>query len=261
MPTTDTAELTLDPAVIAHYQREGYAILPNFLPAEVLAAVRADCDAEIAKQDAGMEARGNLVEGISHHRRRYFIGNSFYHRPAMRSWVFSDQMAAVVRATLGGTAQLFLEQLVVKGCDAGTTFGWHQDSGYVGHPHREYLSCWIALDPVDEANGTISVLPYSRAGADPRAVCAHQLQDGTNDMIGYLGNDPGIPVVVPAGSLVLFSSRLFHRSGANTTQALRRAWLIQYTVEPLRKTTGELHILAEPFLENGHVVASARASI
>jgi ectoine hydroxylase-related dioxygenase (phytanoyl-CoA dioxygenase family) len=239
----------------ARFRREGYVILPRYMPAEVLAAVRADCDAEIARRDAEMEAKGLTVDGITHYKRRYFLENSYVRHEAVRRWVFSPEMAAVARAALGDTAQLFLEQFVVKGCDAGSKFGWHQDSGYVGYPHREYLTCWIALDDVSEANGTISVLPFGRSGADPHLVPRHLKEAGTNDMIGYHGEDPGEPVVIPAGSLVMFSSHLFHRSGPNNTHALRRAWLIQYTAEPMHKPDGSLQILAVPFLQDGRIVS------
>lgn len=240
---------------LAHFRREGYVILPGFLPAATLEAVRAACAVEVARQDAEMTARGVAIDGINHHGRRYFIPNSYVRHAALRDWVFSPAMAGLVRSTLGDEAQLFLEQFVVKGCDQGTRFGWHQDSGYVGYPHREYLSCWIALDDVDERNGTISVLPWTRAGADPRAVRPHTKEDGTNDMVGYDGADPGLPVIVPAGTVVAFSSRLLHRSGENLTDRLRRAWLVQYTAEPMFKPDGQLQILAEPFLHEGEIVA------
>ena len=42
----------------------------------------------------------------------------------------------------------------------------------------------------------------------------------TNDKVGYHGNDPGEPAIVPAGSIVVFSSRTFHRSGPNLTGQL-----------------------------------------
>lgn len=239
---------------LAHFRREGYAILPHFMPPAVLAAIRADCDAEVARHDAEMRTRGAVVDGLNHDGKRYFLGLTYPRHPAMRDWVFSPRMAAVVRAALGDEAQLFLEQFVVKGCDAGSRFGWHQDSGYVGFPHREYLSCWIALDDVDERNGTISVLPWSRAGADPRAVREHAREAGTNDMVGYDGDDPGVPVAVPAGTLVAFSSRLLHRSGANLTRNLRRAWLVQYTAEPMHRPDGTLQNVAEPFLSGGRIV-------
>ena len=50
------------------------------------------------------------------------------------------------------------------------------------------MTCWIALDDVDETNGTVYVLPYDRTGA--REVVPHRRDPATNDMVGYFGDDP-----------------------------------------------------------------------
>ena len=52
----------------------------------------------------------------------------------------------------------------VKGTEGSMHLAWHQDSGYVGFPHRPYLTCWCALDDMSEENGTVYILPYERAG-------------------------------------------------------------------------------------------------
>src|SRR5947208_2777756 len=64
---------------------------------------------------------------------------------------------------------------------------------------------------MSEENGTISVLPFSRAGT--REVIDHVKDPVLNDLVGYFGDDPGDPVIVPSGSIALFSSALLHRSG------------------------------------------------
>ena len=66
-------------------------------------------------------------------------------------------------------------------------------------------------------------------------------------MIGYTGDDPGDPVVVPAGSIVCFSSTVLHRSGPNTTDHMRRVYVAQYSAEPLLDEDGSRpRHLAEP---------------
>ena len=55
---------------------------------------------------------------------------------------------------------------------------WHQDSGYVGYDHKTYLTCWVTLDDVSEENGTVYLLPYSRAGT--RDWVRHVKEEGTN---------------------------------------------------------------------------------
>ena len=108
---------------------------------------------------------------------------------------------------------------------------------------------WILTYDVTEANGTVYLLPYSRAGT--REVVPHQTAPGTGELEGYFGSDPGDPVIVPAGSIACFSSTVLHRSGFNRTPAWRRVYLPQYSAEPLRRSDGKLAAFAEPFLVNG----------
>ena len=71
-------------------------------------------------------------------------------------------------------------------------------------------------------------------------------------MIGYSGDDPGDPVVAPAGSIACFSSTVFHRSGPNTTDHVRRVYVAQYSAEPvLDEERSRPRHLAEPLLVDG----------
>ena len=63
-------------------------------------------------------------------------------------------------------------------------------------------------------NGTVYMLPYDRAGG--KTVAKHQHETGSNDLVGYFGDDPGVPINCPAGSIAVFSSVCFHRSNPNT---------------------------------------------
>ena len=241
---------------MAQFRADGYFILERIIPDDVLAGLRAECQRYIDQFDVEMEAKGLDKLGINHYKKRYFISNRGSESAIITRFLFSPLMADVTRSTLGDTVYLFNEQYVVKAADKDTKFGWHQDSGYIGHYHKPYLSCWCALDDMSEANGTISVLPYSRAGMKPDDLFEHVSEEGTNDMVGYHGSDPGIPVIVPAGSMVVFSSRTFHRSGANRTDKMRRSYLAQYSTEPIMsKDNSKPWALAVPFLMNGEVVA------
>jgi ectoine hydroxylase-related dioxygenase (phytanoyl-CoA dioxygenase family) len=85
-----------------------------------------------------------------------------------------------------------------------------------------------------------------------RTIVEHIRDNETGDKTGYFGTEPGVAAVVPAGSLIVFSSVTFHRSGANTTDRMRRAYVTQYSPEPIYKpNTNELMHLGVPFLENG----------
>jgi ectoine hydroxylase-related dioxygenase (phytanoyl-CoA dioxygenase family) len=243
-------------AHIQQYRQEGYFILENVMPPAALADLRAECQRYIDDFDAQMEARGVTSMGITHYKKRYFISNRWRDSQHITDFLFSDLMAAIGRATLGDDVYLFNEQYVVKAAEVGTQFAWHQDSGYIGHYHRPYLSCWCALDDMTEANGTVYVLPYARAGMQPDDLFDHTVEAETNDKVGYHGDDPGIPAIVPAGSIVVFSSRTFHRSGQNTTPNMRRSYLAQYSAEPILDKAGEkLWNQAVPVVQGGQKVA------
>ena len=241
------------------YQREGWFILESIIPENIVAALRAECMRYVAIFEAEMEAKGVTTDNINHYKKRYFVSNRSFDSPIMTDFLFSELMADICRATLGDTAYLFHEQYVVKAADTDTKFAWHQDSGYVGHYHRAYLSCWCALDDMRVENGTVYILPFQRDGRrDSDDIIDHETEDRTNDKVGYKGDDPGIPAIVPAGSIVAFSSRTFHRSGPNMTDNYRRCYLAQYSAEPIMNKDGSaLWGRADLILRDGDRVAPA----
>ncbi len=237
---------------IDQYRSDGFFILESVIPQEAIDGLRDECARYIEKFDREMEAKGVDKLGINHYKKRYFISNRGGESPTITRFLFSELMAEICHATLGDDAYLFNEQYVVKAAEANTKFSWHQDSGYIGHYHMPYLSCWCALDDMSEANGTIYVLPYARAGMQPDDIAEHTVDAESNDKVGYHGDDPGDPVIVPAGSIAVFSSRTFHRSGNNATDKMRRSYLAQYSAEPILNKEGtNIWAQAVPVLKNG----------
>jgi ectoine hydroxylase-related dioxygenase (phytanoyl-CoA dioxygenase family) len=213
--------------------------------------LRDQCQIFIDEMDARMDREGTDMIGINHRGNRYFVSNCFRREQKLRDFLLSDLMADVCRATLGDTAYLFWEQYVVKGAGKGMKFSWHQDSGYIGYPeHKPYLTCWCALDDMSEENGTVYLMPFSRIGI--RSWVKHIKEPDTGDKVGYFGDDTGIPVIVPAGSIAAFTSLNFHCSGTNSTPRMRRTYLAQYSAEPLTSQDGSILFgSAEPILRDG----------
>ena len=247
-------------AAIAHLTTEhtrrfgddGFFVLDGVLSASDLQRLRGECGRLVDERDREMDCRGVDKLDLDHRGRRYFV-HAYGKSPQVQRFLFSDLMAQIARTALGDNVYLFNEQYVVKAAERGMRFGWHQDSGFIGYPHLPYLTCWIALDDVSEANGTVSLLPYARAGT--RDVVAHVRDEETNDMIGYFGADPGDPVIVRAGSIACFSSTVFHRSGPNTTDHVRRVFVAQYSADPVLSEDGSRpRHLAEPLLVDGQPV-------
>jgi ectoine hydroxylase-related dioxygenase (phytanoyl-CoA dioxygenase family) len=234
------------------FREEGFFVLERVVPQSDLEVLRDECQRCIDDRDREMDRLGVDKLDLDHRGRRYFV-HAYEKSPAVRRFLFSELMAQISGAALGGTVYLFNEQYVVKAAEQGMKFGWHQDSGFIGYPHRPYLTCWITLDDVSEANGTVDLLPYARAGT--RDIVEHVHDEETNDMVGYFGDDPGDPVTAPAGSIACFSSTLFHRSGPNTTDRMRRVYVAQYAPEPiLNEARSAPRHLADPVIIDGERV-------
>jgi ectoine hydroxylase-related dioxygenase (phytanoyl-CoA dioxygenase family) len=240
---------------VHRFERDGFFVLDNAISPQDLQALRGECQRFIDDRDREMDQRGVAVLDLDHRGRRYFLP-AYARSETVRRFLAGEVMVTLASALLGDTVYLFNEQYVIKSAERGMRFSWHQDSGFIDYPHAPYLSCWIALDDVTEANGTVYLLPYERAGT--RAVVPHWRDDQTHDRIGYAGTDPGDPVIAPAGSIACFSSTVLHRSGANTTDRMRRVYLAQYSTEPiLAADRTALRHLAIPLLANGRPVNNA----
>lgn len=236
------------------YVTEGYFVLEGILSDEQLALLRGGAQFAMDRADSEMNAAGVDRMGINARGKRYFSAMTYRQRPELKDFLFSGLMAEICRATIGAEAFLFWEQYVIKGADPDTAFAWHQDSGYVHEDATPYLTCWIALDEVTEENGSVYLLPYSRSGI--RSYVKHIRDPRVNDQVCYFGDDPGIPLVVPAGSIACFSSLVIHRSGPNRTDRLRRAYLAQYSPEVIMAKDGTTPWGSfDPFLSAGNDVS------
>jgi hypothetical protein len=182
-----------------------------------------ECDAIVAAVDrAAFDlSLGHADDGPLSYRPMLHLSSE----PLLR--VATDaRWADVVFPLLGGDVRLFWEQAVVKPPGARTELPWHQDSGYTPTVPEEYVTCWLALDDADESNGCLWVRPGSHLeGRRPH------VNGGTGPFrVGYDGDDLGRSVPVRRGAVLVFSSLLLHRSGPNTTDRPRRAWILQYCV-------------------------------
>ena len=183
----------------------------------------AECDAalEHIEQAAFELALGDAQDGPLSYRPMMHLTS-----PELTAVATDPRWAPIVLPLLGtGDARLYWEQAVAKPPQARTELPWHQDNGYTPLVPEEYVTCWLALDDADERNGCLWVIPGSHHDGTHRHV-----NDGASPFrVGYGGPaTDGVPVPVAKGSVLVFSSLLMHRSGPNTTDRFRRAWIIQF---------------------------------
>ena len=126
---------------------------------------------------------------------------------------------------------LYTDKLNLKRPREGSRFRWHQDSPYWAHFASELdrlPNVMVALDDADVANGCFRVIRGShRQGMLPGLEGEGRLGPLFTDPRAFDEKEQ-VPMEVPAGSLVFFSPHSVHGSEPNTSDALRRAFVITY---------------------------------
>ena len=155
--------------------------------------------------------------------------------PKIKKFSLNGFPANLATQMLGQFCYLFSEQFVVKSSNSGASFAWRQDGDYVGCPHKLYLSIWINLDDITEANSCLYVMPRNMEQSN--FLEQHHWSEMTRKLMGYSSNDKGKAITCSAGSMIPFSSLTLHRLSFNTTNQSQRAHLIQYSAKIIRDPT------------------------
>jgi ectoine hydroxylase-related dioxygenase (phytanoyl-CoA dioxygenase family) len=136
-----------------------------------------------------------------------------------RAPIFTDLCADLV----GPDVNLYWDQAVYKKPEKPRPFPWHQDNGYAFVRPQQYLTCWVPLVDATVDNGCPWVAPgYHRLGT-LKHTYVHPLGFQCLD-------DPDGAVAAPVrrGGVVVFSSLTPHLTGPNVTDAVRKAYILQY---------------------------------
>jgi len=196
------------------FRKEGFFVVPQLFTAE-------ECDDILGhiEQAAFALDIGDKSDGPLSYRPMMHLTS-----PALTAVATDARWAPIVLPLIGtGDARLYWEQAVAKPPQARTELPWHQDNGYTPLVPEEYVTCWLSLDDATVDNGCIWVIPGSHhSGTQPHHSGAGPFR------VGHDGIEDGIAVPVNRGDVLVFSSLVMHRSGPNTTDRHRRAWIIQY---------------------------------
>jgi ectoine hydroxylase len=221
-------DYTLTEEETLKFKQDGYLIVENVLPANLVADLVESAD----RVDAEERARLGHKPGdrINHYD---FIGkdDSFlelldWHKTFPKVWgllgwhiqLYHTHMTITPPAPEGQTLETH-----------GHGIGWHQDSGMINQDFdqdpRPMVSLKVAFfltDTSEPGRGNFYVLPGSQnsnkfPGEDRKAL-----------------HEKGVPVLAPAGSAVFFDRRIWHSASANYWTQPRRVLFYGYSYRWLR---------------------------
>ena len=208
---------------VAEFDARGFVVLPTVLDAEAVAAVRAEVDRFEAQTAAYLaSAEGGRV-AIAEAGAITFTTHLVARSAILRELSAHPTIAGICADLVGPDVHLYWDQAVYKLPEKRRRFPWHQDNGYAFVEPQQYLTVWLALTDATADNGCPVVAPgFHRLGT-----LAHTYVDP----LGFeCLHDPGEVAIaeVPAGGAVVFSSLTPHLTGPNTTDAVRKAYILQY---------------------------------
>ena len=217
------------------FDEDGFVVVPDVFSATEIAAVREATDVFEAEADAFLrqqqDGRLMIAESGAITFTAHLVGRS----PELAAFSRHPRLVDICVDLVGPDVNLYWDQAVYKKPEKPRRFPWHQDNGYAYVEPQQYLTCWIPLTDATLDNGCPQVARGLHRGGT--------LQHTYVDPLGYeCFSEPPADVMVaeaPVGSVVVFSSLTPHLTGPNTTDAVRKAYILQYAPEGAEKLQGD----------------------
>ena len=213
----------------ADYDRDGYLIFPSVLSGNEVQALRDALASYLAADIAGR----NDFEGLKTNRVYAMLA---------KGAVFADLAChplalAFAEADLGKEC-LLSACLAINIHPGETVQPWHYDDGHYRLPRPRAslgVSAFWTIDETTDTNGATEILPGSHLWPEQTLPGASSPTSFTTKEFKAQAHDHGarpdsVKAVMPAGSLMLAKSTLWHRGGANRSDKTRLIITPQYCV-------------------------------
>ena len=265
------------------WERDGFVVLPGFVPPDRVESLRHRIDDLVAGyasqglpdgaatvfstteqthaqdnwfltsadvirpffENGAFDADGNLVAPMD--RALNKMGHALHDLdPAFDQFSRTTDLASLV-AELGISDPLLLQSMVIfKPPRIGGEVVCHCDHSFLWTDPQTVVGLWFALDDATVANGCMWAIPGGHVGGARTRFRLDGTGGTTTDVLDPTPYDHGdlVPVEAEAGTLVAFHGCLPHWSGANTSDRPRLA----YTLHVI---DGTAHYRADNWLQRG----------
>ena len=217
----ERAPITITAEQRAQFDRDGFFVLRRAFAGDELRLVEEACAEGVDLVSGLLEQAGGRIS-VAGLDTQVVAPHLVLRSDLLRRFCHDPRLTGVCRDLMGDDVRLYWEQAVYKVPHGAEPVLWHQDNGYTFIEPQAYLTFWVSLTDAARANGCISIM----AGAHREGTLAHAATP-----IGFeCWGDHGAAVDVPtqSGDVVVFSSLSPHATRVNTTDAVRKAYIVQY---------------------------------
>ena len=228
-------------ADLAHYWRDGYAIVRAFFDRAELKEISAALDRIYAEGAAHGRCfrHGNLFYNVAREREGSeplvrMVQWPSYHQPVLNGVRLDTRFVDLLEPLIGRDLKQIINQVHWKAPGALGDFAWHQDSRFrrPSEAYRNlatsYVQTGLAIDPHAPESGCMRIIPRSHLRGDLR-------MDDTLKALGSAMTDTALAEVglceaeaIEPGDLALWSPYLVHGSGKNRSSHKRRLYINGY---------------------------------
>ena len=200
----------------AFFDENGYAVVKGLFSAEEVAQLRehfmrlreqgpkpGDMVADTQKSDDPLTRYPRMI-----HMHRW--------DELSLQWVLDKRIADCLRTFLGDEPLAVQTMLYFKPAGARGQ-ALHQDNFYLRAQPGTCMAAWLALDPCDEENGCMRVVPGSHTWPILCTTSADTDASFTNVTVPIPDGQEVRPVVMDAGDVLFFNGSLVHGSYPNTS--------------------------------------------
>ena len=210
---------------VAFYAANGYVVLENRIPTDIVESIRAEI-ARFEDEARGMTASNERLDLEDSHTpdaprvRRIKLPHTI--SEVVRDLMYSDHVLAPVRDLIGPDVRLHTTKLNMKSAGYGAAVEWHQDMAFYPHTNDDVLAVGVMIDDMGPENGPLMVFPGSHTGPtyDPHA---NGVFVGAADLAANrLDVTDAAMLTGPAGSISIHHGRILHGSALNVSDRDRR---------------------------------------
>jgi hypothetical protein len=232
-------------ADLAHYWRDGYAIVRGFFTATEIEEIAAATDQLYAEGAAHGRCfrHGNLFYNVA---REHEGGEPLvrmvqwpsYHQPLLNGVRLDTRFVDLLDPLIGSDLKQIINQVHWKVPGMLGDFAWHQDSRFRRPPEAyrnlatSYVQTGLAIDPHGPESGCMRFIPRSHLRGDLGMDCSKKamgtaMTDAPLAKVGLRADD-AVEVQLEPGDLALWSPYLVHGSGKNVSDHKRRLYINGY---------------------------------
>jgi len=223
---------------VEEFTRQGYCVLTSILSETALKQARAKIDEVYAIQEKELGQNFTLAMlNDSNIARALLAYDDFFTRFAY------DPIVAPYISTLLGENYLLSSQVAIlnQPHQGHYQYSWHRDLNYQHFTSSRPLAvqALYCIEPFSSVTGGTVILPGS-----------HLFEEFPSEQ--YVRKH-SIQVECPAGSVLLVNSMVFHRTGENSSNSVRRAINNIFTIPMLQQAINLPKLLKGKFFDDPHL--------